>query len=71
MTSILANRAEQCLATDVLAHETGTAPSSQCQTCCVARNVSHRKAKRWNTRSDGVCVVYRGIVFATLITCEM
>ena len=71
MTSILATKAEQCLATDMIAHETGSAPSSQCQTCCVARNVSHRMAKRWNIRSDGVCVVCRGIVFATLITCEV
>ena len=71
MTSILATKAEQCLATDMIAHETGSAPSSQYQTCCVARNVSHRMAKRWNRLSDGVCVVYRGIVFATLITCEV
>ena len=46
MTSILATKAEQCLAIDMIAHETGTAPSSQCQTCYVARNVSHRMAKR-------------------------
>ena len=37
----------------------------------VARNVSHRMAKRWNIRSDGVSVVCRGIVFAMLITCEV
>ena len=71
MTSILATRAEQCFATDMIAHETGTASSSQCQTCCVARNFGHRMAKWWNIRSDGVCVVCHGIVFATLITCEV
>ena len=71
MTSILATGAKTLprYRHDRL-HETGTAPSSQCQTCCVARNVSHRKAKRWNIRSDGVCVVCRGIVFAMLITCN-
>ena len=53
MTSIFVTSAEQCLTTDMIAHETGTAPSSQCQTCCVARNFSHRMAKRWNRFSDG------------------
>ena len=38
---------------------------------CVARNVSHRMAKRWNIRSDEVSVVCRGIVFAMLITSEV
>ena len=37
----------------------------------VARNVSHRMAKRWNIRSGGVSVVRHGIVFAMLITCEV
>ena len=70
MTGIFVTSAEQCLTTDLIAHETGTGPSSQCQTCCVARNFSHRMAKSWNIRSDGVCVVCRGIVFAMLITCN-
>ena len=48
------DKGEHCLATDMLAHEKGSAPSSQSRTCCVARNVSHRMAKRWNIRSDGV-----------------
>ena len=38
---------------------------------CVARNVSHRMAKRWNIRSGGVSVVRHGIVFAMLITSEV
>ena len=54
MTGILVTTDEHGLATDMLAHEKGSAPSSQSRTCCVARNVSHRMAKRWNIRSDGV-----------------
>ena len=52
--------AEHCLATDTLACEKGSAPLSRSRFCCVARNVI-RMAKRWNIRSDGVCVVCRRV----------
>ena len=58
------------LPTCSLTRKKGSAPSSQPRTSCVARNVSHRMAKRWNIRSDEVHVVCRGFVFAMLITCE-
>ena len=37
MTGILVTGAEHCFAPNMIGHETGSAPSSQCQTCHVAR----------------------------------